>query len=231
MKFSTSTATFLVAALALLQGPPVVDAQDEQKLLRGGRDNIKARDATNSRNLQAPTNGSQKCVVGSPAKYTEVVWGNTYTRDAPGGTKCCQSPRDPDRIVFQRTGAKCPCDVKEFIGQDFLAQDSGYDYNIETLGEVGSLYLQSDAFDAKVGSFSGFPTDTSASYTGGDRCNVVDKNRSGTFHIVETTDPYEQRAITASEPSTCVYKMEMKCFQVSCFMNVYYPTRTVATSI
>ena len=152
-------------------------------------------------------------------------------RDVPGGTKCCQSPRDPDRIVFQRTGAKCPCNVVEFIGQDFLAQDSGYDYNIEKLGEVGSLYLQSVGFSAKVGSFSGFPTDTSASYTGGDRCNVVDKNRSGTFHIVETTDPYEQRAITASEPSTCVYKMEMKCFQVSCFMNVYYPTRTVATSI
>lgn len=213
MKFST-TATFLVAALALLQGPPVVDAQDEQKLLRGGRENIKARDAPrNSRNLQAPTNGSQKCVVGSPAKFTEVVWGNTYTRDAPGGTKCCQSPRDPDRIVFQRTGAKCPCSVMEFIGQDFFAQDSGYDYNIETLGEVGSLYLQSNAFNARVGSFSGFPTDTSASYTGGDFCTVVGKNRSGTFHIVETTDPYEQRAVSASEPSTCVYKMEMKCYQ------------------
>ena len=229
MKFSTSTTTFLVAALALLQGHPVVDAL-EQKLLRGGGDNIEAGDTTNSRNL-ALTNGSQKCIAGSPTKYHEVVWSDTITRDVPGGTKCCQSPRDPDRIVFQRTGAKCPCNVVEFIGQDFLAQDSGYDYNIEKLGEVGSLYLQSVGFSAKVGSFSGFPTDTSASYTGGDRCNVVDKNRSGTFHIVETTDPYEQRAITASEPSTCVYKMEMKCFQVSCFMNVYYPTRTVATSI
>ena len=46
--------------------------------------------------------------------------------------------------------------------QDFFARDSGYDYNIEKLGEVGSLYLQSVAFNAKVGSFSGFPTDTSA---------------------------------------------------------------------
>jgi len=213
MKFSTSTATLLVAALALLQGPPVVDAQDEQKLLRGGGDNINPRNATNSRNLQAPTNGSQKCVVDSPSKYIEVVWGNTYTRDAPSGTKCCQSPRDPDRIIFQRTSAKCPCNVVEFIGQDFFAQDSGYDYNIEKLGEVGSLYLQSVAFNAKVGSFSGFPTDTSASYTGGDFCTRVGKKRSGTFHIVETTDPYEQRAITASEPSMCVYKMEMKCYQ------------------
>ena len=79
MKFSTSTATFLVAALALLQGPPVVDAQDEQKLLRGGGDNIEAGDTTNSRNL-ALTNGSQKCIAGSPTKYHEVVWSDTITR-------------------------------------------------------------------------------------------------------------------------------------------------------
>ena len=78
MKFSTSTTTFLVAALALLQGHPVVDAL-EQKLLRGGGDNIEAGDTTNSRNL-ALTNGSQKCIAGSPTKYHEVVWSDTITR-------------------------------------------------------------------------------------------------------------------------------------------------------
>ena len=98
MKCSTSTATFLIAVLALLYGPPVVDAQ-EQQLLRGGGDSIKAGDITNSRKLQALPNGSQKCIAGSPAKHTEVVWGETNTRNAPGGTKCCQSSKDPDRIV------------------------------------------------------------------------------------------------------------------------------------
>ena len=63
--------------------------------------------------------------------------------------------------------------------------------NIKNVGQVGSLYLRSVGFIAKVGSFSGFPTDTSASCTGGDRCGHV--GRSSTFHIVDTADAYEQR--------------------------------------
>lgn len=90
--------------------------------------------------------------------------------------------------------------------------------NIKNVGQVGSLYLRSVGFNAKVGSFSDFPTDTSTSCTGGDRCGRV--SRSGTFHIVDTADAYVQRATTAFEPSTRVYKMEMKCFQIS-FMKVY----------
>lgn len=154
MKFSTSTATFLVAALAL-------NAQ-KQKILRGGGDNIEAGDITNSRKLQAVTNGSQKCIACSPAKYIEIVWGKTNTRDAPV------------RIIFQHTIDKCSCITAEF----FFAQDSSYDYSIEYLGEKGSCFLHYVRFNAKVGSFSTFPTDTSALYTVGDRCGSGKRRNS-----------------------------------------------------
>ena len=141
---------------------PVVDAQ-EQQLLRGGGDSIKAGHITNSRKLQALPNGSKKCIAGNPAKRTGFVWGETNTRDAPGGTRCFQS----SKVLIVLFVAKCLCNTADLLARTSSLKILGsiINYNIEIWGETACLYLQSVGFNIEVGSFSSFPTDTSPLYT------------------------------------------------------------------
>lgn len=50
------------------------------------------------------------------------------------------------------------------------------------------------------------------SYTNGDYCSVVGRNRRGAFEIVLTSDPNENGELSTSEPSICVYVFEKKCY-------------------
>lgn len=82
------------------------------------------------------------------------------------------------------------------------------------MGKPGSLYYQHPdpaPSDEKVGTFS-FITGQAAKYRGGNYCGRVDANRRGTFRIILTSDQRQDGQLSATEPSTCVYKMTRKCY-------------------
>ena len=118
---------------------PIVDAQ-EQQLLRGGGDSIKAGHITNSRKLQALPNGSKKCIAGNPAKRTGVVWGETNTRDASGGTHSVASRQ---KILIVLFVAKYLCNTADLLARTSSLNVLGsiINYNIEIWGETVCLYL------------------------------------------------------------------------------------------
>ena len=171
-------------------------------------------------------NGKQKCVKGVPDEFIEYVDGvaEPLTMPVAPGTKCCQHPQDPDRIVLQFPDFPCPCKVQDFKGQEFVQKggifnpDSNaiFNYKIDELGVGGSVYSATSEKTGqvyKVGTFDSM-LDNKAFYTLGDNCRTGPTPRKGTFTIVPTDDPDEQRALTHTEPALCVYEMEMKCYQV-----------------
>ena len=169
-------------------------------------------------------NGKQKCVKGVPDQFIEYVDGvaEPLTMPVAPGTKCCQHPQDPDRIVLQFPDFPCPCNVEDFKGQEFVQKggifgnsNAIFNYKIDELGVGGSLYSQKSGSgrEYKVGTFDSM-SGNEAFYTLGDNCRTGPTPRKGTFTIVPTDDPDEQRVLTASEPALCVYEMEMKCYQV-----------------
>ncbi len=156
----------------------------------------------------------QKCIKGKPDKYVLAYEGTRKVEKLPDGKMCCQSTTDFTKVEISDVGS-CPCNVQDFIGGNFEADEGAFTYTIENFGQEGSQWkqwLKSGDFLHSVGQFDRFKSAVKVVYKGGDECGSFAR-RKGLFIIKRTSNPNKHGTLQVSEPSTCVYKMDLFCYQ------------------